>query len=75
MSVHRQQAHLDAPVEEVWSLVGVPSRYPEWWPRVIEVRNERFDEGDEYVQVTRDPLATRNPTSWSNGRVICGRSG
>lgn len=55
MSVHRQQAHLDAPVEEIWSLVGVPSRYPEWWPRVIEVRGERFDEGDEYVQVTRDP--------------------
>jgi uncharacterized protein YndB with AHSA1/START domain len=55
MSAHRQQAHLDAPVEEVWSLVGAPDRYPEWWPRVIEVRGERFEEGDEYVQVTRDP--------------------
>jgi uncharacterized protein YndB with AHSA1/START domain len=54
MSVHRQQAHLDAPVEEVWNLVGAPSRYPEWWPRVIEVQGERFEEGDEYVQVTRD---------------------
>jgi uncharacterized protein YndB with AHSA1/START domain len=58
MSVHRRQAHLDAPVEEVWSLVGAPSRYPEWWPRVIEVRGERFNEGDEYVQVTRDPTGT-----------------
>jgi hypothetical protein len=58
MSVHRQQAHLDASVEAVWNLVGVPSRYPEWWPRVIEVRGERFDEGDEYVQVTRDPTGT-----------------
>lgn len=55
MSAHRQQAHLDAPPEEVWSLVGTPSRYPEWWPRVVEVRGERFDEGDQYVQVTRDP--------------------
>ena len=55
MSAHRQQVHIDAPVEEVWSLVGVPSRYPEWWPRVIEVRGERFEQGDEYVQVTRDP--------------------
>lgn len=55
MSVHRQQAHLDAAVEDVWSLVGVPSRYPEWWPRVVEVRGERFEEGDEYVQVTHDP--------------------
>ena len=55
MSAHRQQAHIDAPVEEMWSLVGTPRRYPEWWPRVIEVQGERFEEGDEYVQVTRDP--------------------
>jgi uncharacterized protein YndB with AHSA1/START domain len=55
MSAHREQAHIDAPVEAVWSLVGAPRRYPEWWPRVIEVRGERFEQGDEYVQVTRDP--------------------
>lgn len=36
-------------------MVGAPTRYPEWWPRVVEVRGERFEEGDEYVQVTRDP--------------------
>ena len=58
MSAYRQQAHLDAPVEEVWSLVGAPNRYPEWWPRVIEVQGERFEEGDEYVQVTRDPTGS-----------------
>ena len=55
VSAHRQQARLDAPIEEVWSLIGAPRRYPEWWPRVIEVHGERFEEGDEYVQVTRDP--------------------
>jgi hypothetical protein len=55
MSAYRQQAHLDAPLGAVWSLVGAPTRYPEWWPRVVEVRGERFEEGDEYVQVTRDP--------------------
>jgi Polyketide cyclase / dehydrase and lipid transport len=54
MSAHRQQAHLDSPLESVWGLLGAPSRYPEWWPRVIEVRGERFEEGDEYAQVTRD---------------------
>jgi Polyketide cyclase / dehydrase and lipid transport len=53
VSAHRQQAHLDAPLEAVWDLVGTPSRYPEWWPRVIEVRGERFEEGDEYAQVTK----------------------
>jgi hypothetical protein len=55
VSAHRQQAHLDAPLDAVWELVGSPGRYPEWWPRVIEVRGERFEEGDEYVQVTRNP--------------------
>lgn len=53
MSVYQEQAHLDAPLESVWGLVGAPSRYPEWWPRVIEVRGESFQEGDEYAQVTR----------------------
>jgi polyketide cyclase/dehydrase/lipid transport protein len=53
VSAHRQQAHLDAPLEIVWGLVGSPRRYPEWWPRVIEVRGERFEEGDEYAQVTK----------------------
>jgi len=56
MSAHRQHAHLDAPLEVVWDLVGTPTRYPEWWPRVIEVRGERFEEGDEYAQVTKDPI-------------------
>jgi Polyketide cyclase / dehydrase and lipid transport len=55
MSAYRRQAHLEAPLELVWGLVGTPSRYPEWWPRVVEVRGERFEEGDEYAQVTRDP--------------------
>jgi hypothetical protein len=53
--VHRRQAQLDAPLEALWSLVGFPNRYPEWWPRVVEVQGERFEEGDEYVQVTRTP--------------------
>jgi hypothetical protein len=56
MSAYRTQVHIDAPLEAVWGLVGSPIRYPEWWPRVIEVRGERFDEGDEYAQVTKDPI-------------------
>jgi hypothetical protein len=58
MSAHRQQAHLEAPLDVVWRLVATPSRYPEWWPRVIEVRGERFEEGDEYAQVTKDLIGS-----------------
>jgi hypothetical protein len=55
VSAHRQQAHLDADLETVWGLVATPTRFPEWWPRVIEVEGERFEEGDEYAQITKDP--------------------
>src|SRR5436305_7088216 len=55
MSVHRRQAYLDASLEDLWSLVGSPSHYPDWWPRVVEVSGERFEEGDEFVQVIRTP--------------------
>ena len=64
MSSHREQAHLDAPLEAVWGLVGMPSRYPEWWPRVIEVRGTRFEEGDEYAQVMKDPVGGRTESSF-----------
>ncbi len=56
MSEVHQQALIEAPVEEVWTLVGDPRRYPEWWPAVIEVDGERFEEGSEYVQVTQGEL-------------------
>ena len=49
---------IDAPVETVWRLVGDPRRHPEWWPRVIQVNGERFEPGDQYVQVTRGPLGS-----------------
>ena len=58
MSAHRQQAHLDAPLEAAWNLVATPSRYPTWWPRVVEVQGESFEEGEEYVQVVRSPVGT-----------------
>ena len=64
MSEYRQQAHIDAPLEAVWDLVGTPSRYPEWWPRVIEVRGERFEEGDEYAQVMKDPIGGRSESNF-----------
>jgi hypothetical protein len=64
VSAHREQAHIDAPIEEVWALVGTPSRHPEWWPRVVEVRGERFEEGDQYAQVTKEPLGGRTETNF-----------
>jgi len=55
LSAVKRQAVIDAPVEAVWELVGNPARHPEWFPRVIEVNGQRFDEGERYAQVTREP--------------------
>ena len=51
MSAYRAQAHLDAPLEDVWALVGDPASYPEWWPVAVEIRGETFEVGDVYTQV------------------------
>ena len=64
MSAVRRQAVIDAPVEEVWELVGDPRRHPEWFPRVIEVNGERIEEGEEYAQVTLDPRGNPDRTDF-----------
>jgi uncharacterized protein YndB with AHSA1/START domain len=55
MSVCRNQALINAPPSRIWDLVGDPQHHPEWWPRVVEVRGESFDQGSNYAQVTRTP--------------------
>jgi hypothetical protein len=51
MSAYRAQAHFDAPLEDVWALVGNPATYPDWWPVAVEIRGETFEVGDVYTQV------------------------
>ena len=51
MSTYRAQAHLDAPLQEVWALVGNPATYPDWWPVAVEIRGDKFEVGDVYHQV------------------------
>lgn len=60
---------LDAPVSTVWELVGDPRRYPEWLPRVFEIGGQRFEEGTEFVQVSRQPLVGRDEAHFLIDRV------
>ena len=69
MSTYREQAHIDASLEEVWDLLGDPRRHPEWWPRVIEVSGQTFDEGDQYVQVSRKPFGGQIQTFMAIDRL------
>jgi uncharacterized protein YndB with AHSA1/START domain len=57
MSEVQRDALLNAPLSSVWELVADPRRYTEWFPRGLEIRGERFEEGAEFVQVFERPLA------------------
>jgi Polyketide cyclase / dehydrase and lipid transport len=52
----RQQAHIDAPVEVVWDLLGDPNRHPEWWPKMIEADCADIEQGCRYRGVVAGPL-------------------
>ena len=60
MSAVREDAQGDAPVSTVWELVGNPGRYPEWFPRVLEIQGERYEEGGQFVMVSHHPIVGRD---------------
>jgi uncharacterized protein YndB with AHSA1/START domain len=64
MSSVKSQAMVEAPVDEIWELVGDPTRHPEWWPKVIEVNGDHFEEGAQYVQVTRSAMGKDETTDF-----------
>jgi Polyketide cyclase / dehydrase and lipid transport len=53
-----QQAHIDAPVEVVWDLLGDPNRHPEWWPKMVEVECAQLEEGCRYRGVIKGPMGS-----------------
>jgi hypothetical protein len=60
MSEVQEQVLIEAPATQVWELVGDPSRYPDWLPRVLEVEGERFEEGGEFIQISHQPWLGRD---------------
>ena len=51
-----RQALIEAPVHDVWDLVGDPNRHPEWFPLVLAVSGlPRVEADATYVQVSRTP--------------------
>jgi carbon monoxide dehydrogenase subunit G len=62
MSVARKQAHISAPVEKVWALVGDPNRHPEWWPGFVDVECEGLEQGCDYRAVIKGPIKNEDHT-------------
>jgi uncharacterized protein YndB with AHSA1/START domain len=44
---------IDAPSEDVWSLVSDPYSLPRWWPRTIRVENVELTAGGKRSQWTK----------------------
>ena len=62
MSVARGQAQIEAPVTALWELLGDPNRYPEWWPRIIEVECDDIAKGCTYKHVSKGPAGVAEET-------------
>jgi uncharacterized protein YndB with AHSA1/START domain len=71
MSLTRQQTYIDAPIEVVWELIADVDRHPEWWPRVVEVECDGFEEGCTYRQVTKTPLGRDEMQLYVEGLEDC----
>ena len=63
MSSWRQQAVIEAPLEQVWACVGDPRRYPEWAGNVVSVTGLATVEPDaEFRQVSKSPIGKAETT-------------
>jgi carbon monoxide dehydrogenase subunit G len=51
-----QHAHIDAPIERVWELVGDPNRHAGWWPDIIEAECADIKQGCRYRGVIKGPF-------------------
>jgi uncharacterized protein YndB with AHSA1/START domain len=66
MSSWKQQALIEAPVEEVWELISDPTRYPEWGGDTIEVTGlpTKVEKGSTFEQTARTPLGFKGTSTF-----------
>jgi uncharacterized protein YndB with AHSA1/START domain len=62
MSLYRQQAFIEAPIEVVWELIADVDNHPAWWPKFIAVECEGLEEGCTYRAVMKAPIGTQEMT-------------
>lgn len=64
MSSWRQQALIEAPVEEVWNVVGNPARYPEYAGKVVSVTGlpAEVERDARFRLAMKTPLGTNETT-------------
>lgn len=65
-SSFKNQALIEAPVEDVWQLLADPSRFPEWSGDTIEVTGvpTQIEKGSTYRNTSRGPLGLKTTTTF-----------
>lgn len=71
VSLTRQQAFIEAPLQTVWDLIADVERHPQWWPRVLEVQCEGLEQGCTYRQVVRTPFGREEMNLLVEGLEDC----
>ena len=68
--VARAEGLVDAPVEDVWAVVGDPRTHPDWWPDVdgVEVEGELV-EGGEYLRTEAGGIFAGRKSIWVADRL------
>jgi uncharacterized protein YndB with AHSA1/START domain len=66
MSSWKQQALIDAPVEEVWELLADPERGPDWSEDVLAVTGApaKIEKGSTFEVRSRGPLGLKDTTTF-----------
>jgi Polyketide cyclase / dehydrase and lipid transport len=66
MSSWKQQALVEAPVEDVWDLLADPARFPEWNQNTIDVTGvpTTIEKGSTYRETSRGSLGLKLTTEF-----------
>jgi uncharacterized protein YndB with AHSA1/START domain len=66
MSSWKQQALIDAPVEDVWELLSDPQRGPDWSEDVLAVTGApaKIEKGSTFEVRSRGPLGLKDTTTF-----------
>jgi uncharacterized protein YndB with AHSA1/START domain len=64
MASWTQQGVIEAPVKEVWGMLGDPSRFPEWSAETLDVTGvpTEIEKGSSFMVTSRGPLGIKATT-------------